>query len=350
MPDRSDSEQCRVARRVWSLGILTLTLVPLVLAIVAAPEGAHAAGPVLAWLLIVGYTGHVASTAWLGSYPEVRALAHRQPVRLLLAPVLLIFGSAALACAVPARSFSWFLLVFFAWQFFHFQKQNLGMVALTASAQGAGPLRSAERRAISLAGTCGILGLLAHPALLDLTVADHLQWAFPVARDGACLVAVAGLAALIGRSAHEAPLVAAYGVALVFFFPVFVFRSPFAAVSGMVIAHGLQYLWVQGAMARGPRSRRSGGPDRAVPGRAARVAVLACVAVSGGAVLNALSGLHASSVTGARALYGVYLGIVMAHFVIDTVVWRLRDDHARRFVTSRLPFLVMSRPAASAPN
>ena len=106
-----------------------------------------------------------------------------------------------------------------------------------------------------------------------------------------------------------------------FFFPVFVFRSPFAAVSGMVIAHGLQYLWVQGAMARGPRDRY-GGSDRAVPGRAARIAVLACVAVSGGAVLNALSGLHASSVTGARALYGVYLGIVMAHFVIDAVVWR----------------------------
>ena len=201
MPDRSGSEQGRVARRVWSLGILTLTLVPLALAIVTAPEGAHAAGPVLAWLLIVGYTGHVASTACLGSYPEVRALAHRQPVRLLLAPVLLIFGSAALACALPARSFSWFLLVFFAWQFFHFQKQNLGMVALTASAQGAGPLRSADRRAISLAGVCGILGLLAHPTLLDLSVGDHLQWAFPVARDGACLVAVAGSAALIGRPA-----------------------------------------------------------------------------------------------------------------------------------------------------
>jgi len=331
---------------------LTLTSLPLALAMALAPAGTHA-GPVLEWLLIIGYTGHVASTACLGTYPEIRALARQRRVRLLVVPVLLIVGSAVLVPVIPARSFSWFLLVFFAWQFFHFQRQNLGMVALTASAQGVGPLRSAERRTMALAGICGLLGLLAHPALLDLTVDDHLQGLFPIAGAGECLVVLAGLGAVMRRSAPGArtvPFVVTYGTGLVFFFPVFLFRSPFAAVSGLVIAHGLQYLWVQGAMARGPGVCRQRTAGRAEPGRAARIGVLACVAVSGGALLNALSGLHASTGTGVRVLYGVYLGLVMAHFVIDSAVWRLRDDRCRRFVTSRLPFLVVSQPAAPVPH
>jgi hypothetical protein len=36
----------------------------------------------------------------------------------------------------------------------------------------------------------------------------------------------------------------------------------------------------------------------------------------------------------------VFLGAVMAHFVIDAGLWRLRDEFPRLFLTSRLPFLI----------
>ena len=59
----------------------------------------------------------------------------------------MIAGAAAAVTLTPA-SMTWLLLPFFAWQFFHFAKQNLGMTALAAKTAGAPPLQAAERRAL----------------------------------------------------------------------------------------------------------------------------------------------------------------------------------------------------------
>ena len=48
-----------------------------------------------------------------------------------------------------------------------------------------------------------------------------------------------------------------YGTSLCFVVPVFAFRSPYAAVGGMTIAHGLQYLLLIGLVAGGDRGGRS---------------------------------------------------------------------------------------------
>ena len=44
-----------------------------------------------------------------------------------------------------------------------------------------------------------------------------------------------------------------------------------------------------------------------------------------------------------RLLYGAFLGAVMAHFVIDAGLWRMRAEFPRSFLRSRLPYLL---PAA----
>jgi len=45
-------------------------------------------------------------------------------------------------------------------------------------------------------------------------------------------------------------------------------------------------------------------------------------AVAGGTVLEAMSELHGARDLALRALYGAYLGVVMAHFAVDAVLWR----------------------------
>jgi hypothetical protein len=117
--------------------------------------------------------------------------------------------------------------------------------------------------------------------------------------------------------------------------PVFLFESPYAAVGGMTIAHGLQYLLLVGLVAAGS----SQGPRRLLP-----VAVFCNVALIGGAALNAASHLHAGDAP-ARLLFGASLGIAMAHFVIDAGIWRLRDPVPRRLLATYLPYLVPRQPA-----
>jgi hypothetical protein len=129
-----------------------------------------------------------------------------------------------------------------------------------------------------------------------------------------------------------------YLSSLLFFVPVFVFGNPYAAVAGLVVAHGGQYLVIVGLIAGAERSDRS---------RALNLAVLLNVALIGGLALDAASHLHGAAVAG-RAVYGAYLGAVMAHFVVDAGLWRLRDEFPREFLRSTVPFLLGVPPGSAA--
>ncbi len=314
--------------------------------------GAHAAGALvtstmatspgraLAWVLFVGSSVHVASTGWLYTLRDVRSYAAARPVRYLWVPVALMASGAILAATLKPAVVTWLLLPFFGWQFFHFAKQNLGMVALAASSSLVRSLSHAERRVLIASGLAGIGGLLAHPALLQLPVNSRLGPLFPVCAAAFCIAVAAGAVLLLRRPAAHRPagFCVMYLIALLFSLPVFVFASPYAAVSGMTIAHGMQYLRLMALVAAGGSS--SGAAGRA--GRVAAVAVLCNIALLGGIGLERASHLHGAGLAG-RLLFGAYLGVVMAHFVIDAGMWRLRDPFPRAFLTRRVPYLLRTR-------
>ena len=127
--------------------------------------------------------------------------------------------------------------------------------------------------------------------------------------------------------------IAVYLSSLLFGLPIFVFTSPYAAVGGMTLAHGLQYLLLLGMAAGHGRNARQ--PPQV------RLALLANIALIGGAALSAASHLHSAG-PGWRLVFGAYLGVVMAHFVIDAGIWRMRDPLARKFVADSLPLAAMA--------
>ena len=43
-------------------------------------------------------------------------------------------------------------------------------------------------------------------------------------------------------------------------------------------------------------------------------------------------------------LFGLSLGVTMAHFVIDAGIWRLRDEFPRRYIGAAFPFLFSGSP------
>ena len=310
-----------------------------VVVVLARTEGASAT-QLLGGLIVFGYTGHVASTAWLARFPELRVMTRHRPVRLLVIPAFLIVAACVAACLVSSSGRPWLLLGFFVWQFAHFQKQNLGLAAMSARAYGAPVLARVERRALLLAGASGIAALVAHPTLLDLRPGYRLAWMFLLAVALWIGSVLTGLVAMNRRPRTERPtaLLLCYASGLLFFGPVFVFRSPYEAVAPLVIAHGLQYLWLLGTMAA---DRNPSEPPVGFGQRAPALAALGCLVLAGGLILSLLSGLHAARSDGFKLLYGLYLGIVMTHFVVDGTLWRGRDQWSRRFLTTRIPFLVV---------
>jgi len=282
-------------------------------------------------MLFVGSSVHVAATGWLFTDPGLRAHVAGRRGRYLWAPVGLLATGALVAVTLNPRTMAWVLLPLLAWQLHHFQKQNLGQAALVTASLGLSSLRPHERRAICTTGAAGIAGVCAHPALLQLDVRLPLSGYLALAATLLLAIGVAaGSYALARRPGSDRPATfcAVYGLALLFPLPIFLFTSPYAAVAGMTMAHGLQYLLLMGLLAAGARRRRIG----AVP-------ALCAIAVLGGMALNQASHLHSSSWP-LRLCFGFYLGFLAAHFVVDGGIWRLREPAVHAFLSERVPYLV----------
>ncbi len=281
--------------------------------------------------MVVAYAGHLAVTGWLWTVPSVRQIVRTRPGRLVLLPAMLVAAGALVGLTTPVNAINWLLVGFFVWQFTHFQRQNLGLVTLVGAKWCATPLTALERRLVVIAGYCGTAVLIARPVLLGLP--DHTMTTSltgPVVRLAMAGLVVCAICTTIAsvRQKRPMPVVTAQLAAVSFFVPVFVFESAPAAVTGMVVAHGLQYLWVVGCRSH------SGRPRGRFEGWRAAAAV-ASVAVVGGSLLEAMSELRFAQASGIRMLYGAYLGVVMAHFVVDGTVWRTAAPLRRNSVPVR---------------
>jgi hypothetical protein len=182
----------------------------------------------------------------------------------------------------------------------------------------------AERNVLSVAAGACITAVWARPSLLQLTVNPHLGWLFPVAAVVFTGTVVVGALSLAGRP--DPAYVAVSLTVLLSWAPLFVFRSPYRAVAGITIAHGVLYVILVATVTLGTRGQASS--------RLAALGIAVYLLIVG-AGLSVASHLHASG-PGLRAIYGAYLGLVVSHFLIDGVVWRLRDPRVKRILTPRM--------------
>jgi hypothetical protein len=319
----------RTAGQAWLWATVALTTCSLVTVIALAPPADATPVRALSWLLFTGSSVHVASTGWLFVLPAVRDYVRQHKVRCVWIPVCLIGVTAVAAAMIKPAAFQWLLLPYFSWQFYHYQKQNVGMAALAAATSRIKPLSRPERHSLAGAGIATIGALAGDPRLLGLHIEVEAPWLSRTALAVFAVAVAVGVLALATRprAARPAGFTAVYLTSLLFGLPAFVFASPYAAVGGMTVAHGAQYLLLISLIAGQARSARM-----------ARLALLANIALIGGVLLSAASHLHNSSPAG-RLTFGAYLGVVMAHFVIDAGIWRMRDPLARKFVTESVPFL-----------
>ena len=307
----------RAGRSQFAVGLALATFAPLLLAPLVAPAVGSTPSQVLGTLVVVGYAGHIAVTGWLWTVPDVRTMVCTRRARLIAVPAMVVIVSALVSVATTGRVLRVLLVVFFAWQFFHFQRQNLGLVRLLCKKWTAEPLTSIESNLVTAAGLCGIVVVVVRPQLLGLPGVPSgsiSAVAVPLAQVGMATCAVLSVVAATS-SGRPLPVVVAHIAAAIFMGPVFLFHTPGAAVTGMVIAHGLQYLWVVGWRSHASRCGESGGGWRIALG-------IVAVAAIGGAILEAASELHGRNAVPFRLVYGAYLGVVMAHFVIDAQIWR----------------------------
>jgi hypothetical protein len=112
-----------------------------------------------------------------------------------------------------------------------------------------------------------------------------------------------------------------------FYLPSFIFSDPASATLGYALGHGLQYLVFMYFV----------GASRPHPITA--LVTLLIVGIGGGFLLTDMTKAGDLSGVGYRLIFGMAVGTVMSHFVIDAGVWKLRDAFQRKYVQRAMPFI-----------
>jgi hypothetical protein len=310
----------------------------------------------------LGGPGHVALTTWFYADPVARGHFLANPVRYLVAPFVLIVGTTvAYVVWQEGEPTRWINFGFSSWLLWHYQRQNWGVHSFVTRVSSGESASKIEEWILKVAVVGGVIGAI-HSANFGAgtLLEDHQQTAFRV---GAAITMTLPLliaaAVFTVPGLRSSPLrLCTLLVAACFFLPVFAFGDPGSAVLSYGLAHGLQYLvfmsYVAGAAAVGEDAAAVGAGAAPSVGRGAAAAIGADARASRsrpGIVTLVVSLLSVGiflSVCGDVALvkqwnllplFGLAIGITMAHFVIDAGIWRLRDEFPRRYVGSAFPFL-----------
>ena len=277
----------------------------------------------------IGASFHVAATGWFYTDRTMLGFFASRPLRYFVVPCLLVLGSAAVMQFVEPAITDYLIAVFVAWQLWHYQKQNVGLLSFVAAGSDGVSVSPWERRTLGLAAIAGIAGYYGvfHDGLPNLSA--EFARLHQVGAALYLLVPIAFCIALVRSPALRAnPLrLAFFSFGALFFLPTFLFADGISAILGYALAHGLQYVVFMGFVSVGKKRPLIS------------FAVLLAIATLGALILGkAMLGRQSSFAYG-PAVLGVFFGATMAHFVVDAGIWRLRESFQRNYMRAKFHFV-----------
>jgi hypothetical protein len=320
--------------RAFLAVLALLTLIPLI-GLPALLLGRPAGSPPLPGLLTILFvTGsvHVASTAYFyfdrSFWPVLREAPLRCFWSIGLVPLILVVLGVAGMWAIG----TWTLVLIIgghnAWLFYHYQRQNFGLIAFVGRHVGFGPLPPTLGTALDLMALGAIVSMFGISGFLpdkDGLISDHAHALFRTAGVVVFVVASALMAWVLLRERRIMRYPSLTGAVLLgwsFFLPAIVFDAKGVTFLPYAIAHGAQYLLMMAIL-----SGRSAGTWRALAG------------------MCALAGGIGWTIEASNALWPWILagtGLVQVHFLVDAKVWRLREPRQRAIMSDRFDFLLRS--------
>lgn len=331
-------------KRWFLLSLLVSTWLPMAFFILLA-RTADAAGGSLAGIKLVFLflgTAHVPATLFFYTDAEFKPIIQQNRRRYIYAPLVLTILTGLVFAFASFVTQAFVLLIYWAWQAFHYGRQNVGIYAFASIAETAKSPTKEERLAIEagtvlgILGTFKILGTAVAPAYLHRTF-DYLYQFGLVAFIGVLIFAVVVYAKSFQRTTLFKTLF--FFTSVLFFLPVFVSTENNIAFLSYAIAHGLQYIIFMTVISR----TTGNGGTRTYKTFATFLALMLIVGFAFWRV-NDLRELQFVKdawpfARTADFLFGAVLGATMSHFVVDADAWRLRLERQRAYITKRFYFV-----------
>ena len=331
-------------KRWFLISLLLGTWVPIAFFILIAPSLGQTGGlaNLKAVFLFLG-TAHVPATLFFYADKDFSSIRKSHRVRYLAVPILLIIATGLVFAFASFTIQAFALLIYWAWQAFHYGRQNVGIYAFASIAETGRAPKKAEKIAIdcgtvlAILGTFKVLGAAVAPAYLRVSF-DYL---YQIGFLSFFVLAVFSVAVYFKYFQDTSLFKTLFFFTSVFFFaPVFISTDNNIGFLSYAIAHGLQYIIFMSVI-----SVNAG--DKVRPALYKNVGVfLVFLLLVGFAFwrVNDLREIGFVKSTWAYAriadfLFGAVLGATMSHFVIDASAWRLSMAKQRSYITKRFNFV-----------
>ncbi len=294
-------------------------------------------------LLVFFGTAHVQATLFFYTDKDFQHLIRENRRRYVYLPLLLIVGTGLVFLLTGPLIQTYLLFFYWAWQAFHYGRQNVGIYAFVSISETRKSAPKLERLCLEAATYCGMLGTL---KVLGMGIAPgYLRGLFNfLFQSGFYLFLGLFAFSLFSylKNLGEATVTKTvfFLTLILFFFPMYLSNDANVTFLSYAIAHGMQYLVFMAVV--------SANSDRsAFRKRLNNVLKLsACVLFVGFAFMYWAKlkefDLVRSSATLLKLmdfLFGAVLGTTMAHFVIDAGAWRLTRASTRSYVMDRFGFV-----------
>ena len=316
----SGISQKKISQKIFFYSLVLVTALPVIwlgfgLALFRQNDASTQAA--LLPLIAISGIGHVGATAFFYFDRDFFKLIGENKQRFFLWPAMLALGCLAVFYTNAA---AWTLCVtgFLAWQLYHFQRQNYGLIAFAARSAGLSRLP----RELNWMLNFGVAG-----AVCNLLRRVELKGAFysAIAYDLSVALFLASTVLLIKvllttpRLRADLPILIFTVLGWMFYLPTLVSTTDLVGYWSYAIAHGAQYIIfmivVSGNRKHGTRA-------------------LSLFLLLFAAMLLAFDHLNRSG-----AGMAAYTGLVMGHFLIDAKIWRLREPIQGSLIKQRFAFI-----------
>lgn len=335
---------------IFLVALLLSTWVPMAFFLLSSriESSIYGFGGMRTALLFLG-VAHVPATIFFYIDKDFSEIVRKHKARYIYFPILLTIAIGFLFAFANTFVQAYILLIFWAWQAFHYGRQNTGIYSFVSIGTRGAPPDRYERIMIELGTYCGIIGTF---KILGMAVApNYLHGFFDLLYRAGSVIFVAILLASIvvymRNLKQTTPLLTIFYFTLVcFFLPVFISTDMNVAFYSYAIAHGVQYILFMTVVSLNFDPQ---GPSKRFKIASAVKLILITVLV-GFLFYRAIDLKAFGFFTGNASLMrvvdfilGAILGATMAHFVIDAGAWRLSQSLQRTYIGKRFGF-VFARP------
>jgi hypothetical protein len=346
-----------VARNAFLLALLISTAVPMIFFIwIGAREPvSYSLAGMKTVLLFLG-TAHVPATLFFYADKDFAGIIRNNKLRYVYLPILITLFAGFLVVVSNQAVLAYLFIIFWAWQAYHYGRQNVGVYAFASIAQRGQSPAQLEKLTIELGTFCGVLATF---KLLGSGVApSYLQglftFLFELGRYGFLVVLLMGLYVYARHYKETTLLMSVFFFTLPFFFlPIYLSDNINATFFSYAIAHGMQYI-VFTAVASSSL-KRDETTNHWLYGNALKLA--AFILLGGllfyfGGNVNNLNSVTSNWIVSLSInfLVGAVLGATMAHFIIDADAWRLSKAPQRRYMSDKFSFLFEGKRPQPNPN